>query len=199
MAFLSCRSLVLLTTNYSDSGDKRGGAAPAPPQTLPSFKDVAVTQISPGSLFFIVILFLFVVFNRIKSKMEPKHMQAQKIRGGAEEGGRQVLTEQLLPPEILPGLIARTQCPDSLPGVIAQLIQWLLLNPISSSPSLFCIVWCRNGIVDKNKSLSILKLNNGFIRSTELMKSRRHICGTQPKLLLRFWCAVGRLNFTWAD
>ena len=50
-------------------------------------------------------------------------MQAQKIRGGAEEGGRQVLTEQLLPPEILPGLIARTQCPDSLPGVIAQLIQ----------------------------------------------------------------------------
>ena len=120
MAFLSCRSLVLLTTNYSDSGDKRGGAPLAPPQTLPSFKDVAVTQISPGSLFFIVILFLFVVFNRIKSKMEPKHMQAQKIRGGAEEGGRQVLTEQLLPPEILPGLIAWTHCPDSMPGLIAR-------------------------------------------------------------------------------
>ena len=120
MAFLSCRSLVLLTTNYSDSGDKRGGAPLAPPQTLPSFKDVAVTQISPGSLFFIVILFLFVVFNRIKSKMEPKHMQAQKIRGGAEEGGRQVLTEQLLPLryclDSLPGLNARTHCPEWLPN-----------------------------------------------------------------------------------
>ena len=61
--------------------------------------------------------------------------------------------------------IAHSYCPKSLPGVIAQLIRWLILNPISSSPSLhscFCIVWCRNGIVDKNRSLSISKLTVKF-------------------------------------
>ena len=54
--------------------------------------------------------------------MQAKHLQAQKVRGGAEEGGRQVLTEQLLL-ETLPRVIARTHCPELLPGVIAQLIQ----------------------------------------------------------------------------
>ena len=80
-------------------------------------------------------MFLIIVFNRIKSKIQPNHLQAQKVRGGAEEGGRQVLTEQLLRycPELLPEIIARSNCPidpmtDPQPNIIFSISTFVLLH-----------------------------------------------------------------------
>ena len=50
-----------------------------------------------------------------KVRVTSNALQAQKVRGGAEKGGRQVLTEQLL--------IVRPHCLESLVGLIGRVLK----------------------------------------------------------------------------